>query len=288
MANRTRFRNSVENAVQRVLRWVTRPLPHRLQLALAGGAARLLLALLPAQRRRVEGNLRRVYPDITPGETTRLRNEMARNIGRTLIEIFHSDQFIERAHALSFEGPGLKALEDAKAFGKGAIVVSGHFGQWEAIRTILKQRGLECGAIYRAFNNEVFDGDFRPRIEAFGTPVVVKGRAGMRGMLQQISRGGIMAILLDQRTKDGVMLDFLGHPANTATTAADLALKYDVPLVPTYGIRQPDKTSVKVVFEAPIPEGTAVEMTQAVNDSLGARVRAAPEQWFWLHRRWGR
>ena len=67
---------------------------------------------------------------------------------------------------------------------------------------------------------------------------------------------------------------------------AELALKYGVPMIPVYGTRQPDGLHVAVDFEAPIPPTTAAEMTQAAADSLAARVRARPEQYFWLHQRW--
>ena len=83
-------------------------------------------------------------------------------------------------------------------------------------------------------------------------------------------------------------IDFLGRPAPTVTIAADLALKFGVPLFPAYGIRDPDGRHVAVVIEAPIPHGTAAEMTKAFSDSLAARVRAHPGQYLWLHQRWAK
>ena len=65
-----------------------------------------------------------------------------------------------------------------------------------------------------------------------------------------------------------------------------MALKYDAPLVPVYGLRQPDGLSFRVIVEAPVPPGDPMAMTQALNDSLAALVRRHPEQWFWIHRRW--
>ena len=82
------------------------------------------------------------------------------------------------------------------------------------------------------------------------------------------------------------MIDFLGHPAPSGTAIAELAIKYRLPMIPVYGTRQPDGLHVAVEFEAPIPPGTAEAMTQAAADSLAARVRAHPGQYYWLHRRW--
>jgi KDO2-lipid IV(A) lauroyltransferase len=86
--------------------------------------------------------------------------------------------------------------------------------------------------------------------------------------------------------RHGAPLRFFGHEALTALSAAELALRYEADLVPTYGIRQPDGLSFEVVVEPPIPKGTPEAMTQALNDSLEALARRHLDQWFWIHRRW--
>ena len=78
----------------------------------------------------------------------------------------------------------------------------------------------------------------------------------------------------------------MGIPARTAVSAAELALRYDALLIPFYGIRQEDGLSFECVLEAPVPHSNPMTMTQALNDSLSARINASPEQWFWVHRRW--
>ncbi len=116
--------------------------------------------------------------------------------------------------------------------------------------------------------------------------MVGRDSAGLRELVRHVRRGGVMAVLLDQYTKEGTLIDFLGHPAPTGIFMAGLALKYDLPMIPVYGTRQPDGLHVAVDFEAPIAPGTPESMTQAAADSLAARVRRHPEQYFWLHRRW--
>ncbi len=113
-----------------------------------------------------------------------------------------------------------------------------------------------------------------------------KGGRGLRGLIAHLNRGGRVAILTDQFDRRAALFDFLGKPAPTVTIAADLALKIGAPLIPGYGIREADGLHVAVHLEAPVPHTTAAEMTQAVNDSLAARVRAHPGQYLWLHRRW--
>jgi KDO2-lipid IV(A) lauroyltransferase len=104
--------------------------------------------------------------------------------------------------------------------------------------------------------------------------------------VRHLKDGGQLVLLFDQHVLLAPILDFLGKPARTALSAAELALRYDALLIPFYGIRQKDGLSFETVLEAPIPHSDPVTMTQALNDSLAARVREKPEQWFWVHRRW--
>jgi Kdo2-lipid IVA lauroyltransferase/acyltransferase len=96
----------------------------------------------------------------------------------------------------------------------------------------------------------------------------------------------MLGLLIDQHMHHGAPLTFFGVAAQTALSAAELALKYDALLVPTYAIRLPDGLNFRIVVEAPIPHSTPEAMTQALNDSLEAIVRDHLDQWFWIHRRW--
>ena len=89
-------------------------------------------------------------------------------------------------------------------------------------------------------------------------------------------------LLFDQHVMHAPILDFMGEPARTALSAAELALRYDALLIPFYGIRQPDGLSFQTLLEAPVPHSDAQTMTQAINDSLAAQVAKRPEQWFWV------
>jgi KDO2-lipid IV(A) lauroyltransferase len=96
----------------------------------------------------------------------------------------------------------------------------------------------------------------------------------------------MLGMLMDQAMSHGTPLQFFGHQAKTALSAADLALTYDALVVPTYAVRLPNGLDFEVIVEPPIPHSTPEAMTQALNDSLEALVRQHPEQWFWIHRRW--
>lgn len=253
-----------------------------------GTTLALVVRVFPMAWRRFDREVLRVFPDMDSRARAALGQEMGRQMGRTLYEIYHDAEFQTQHHKFDASGPGLAALKAAQAEGKGALIVSGHFGQWEAIRAVIKMHGMESGAVYRRNKNRHYERRIATAIQAGGTPILATGSTGTRALVKHLRGGGIMSILLDEKQADGVLLPFLGHDALTSIAPAQLALKYAIPMIPAYGIRKGDGTRFEVIFEDPIPHTDAITMTRAFNDSISARIRANPEQWYWLLRRWER
>jgi KDO2-lipid IV(A) lauroyltransferase len=251
-----------------------------------GSAIGGVMRWFPPARWRFDKQVQRVFPAMLRRDRARLGQAMGRAMGQTLFEIYHCAEFQSRQDRFHAVGPGLLALEAARDAGKGALIVSGHFGQWEAVRAVLKAQGMETGALYRRQPNPHYQRRLRAGIEAGGLPILETGRAGTKSLIRHLRTGGFMAILLDEKHAEGKELPFLGHPALTSVAAAELALKYDLPMVPSYGLRRADGENFDVIFEAPIPHTDPVTMTQAFNDSLSARIMAHPDQWYWMLRRW--
>lgn len=272
---------------QRALLAVGVRLPYRARLRFASGLMRVVVAVSPKLRGRVENNLALIFPDLGPGERRAIRRAMADNFGRTFAEILGNPDFHNHGFWLPPEpGAGVEAILAAGSLGTGAVLVTGHFGQWEAGRAWMRREGVVCAGVYRPVRDPGVNAVYLENLEFGGRPIFTKSRRGVRGMVGHVARGGIVAILTDQYQRKAPPLDFVGRPAPTSLLPAELALKFRVPLVPIYGIRQPDRLHVQVVVEPPIPHSTAPEMMQAVNDSLATKVREHPGQYYWLHRRW--
>ncbi len=246
----------------------------------------IVMRWFPPARIRFNREAKRVFPNMKRSARARLGQDMGQHMGRTLFEIYHDAEFQTQHHKFSASGPGLAALKEAQAAGKGAIIVSGHFGQWEAVRAVIKMHGLESGAVYRPHKNWHYERRIRAGIEAGGMPIFPTGRIGTKALVRHVRGGGIMSILLDEKYLEGVRIPFLGHDAYTSLSAAQLALKYDLPMIPAYGIRTEDGNAFRVEFEAPIQHTNTITMTRAFNDSLSARILSNPEQWYWMLRRW--
>lgn len=260
--------------------------PYRWRVPMAGWLVSRVVAPLAGYSRRVRENLAYVCPDLSESELNRLARAVPDNAGRTLIEIYSGAGFTNRFKHAPLTGAGVDALHEAHAAGRPVILVTGHFGNYDAPRAALIAAGFNVGALYREMNNAYFNPHYVAAISKVGTPVFPRGRQGLAGLIKFLRSGGMAGFLVDQYMWDGEDLTFFGKPAPTALSAAELALKYNALVVPVYGIRQPNGLDFEVVCEAPIAHSTPVEMTQALNDSLEALVRQHMEQWFWIHRRW--
>lgn len=276
----------LQSAMLRALIGALRLLPYRARLATGGWLVARILAPLAGYRRRIRANLALVWPDLPQGMVDRLVIEVPRNVGRTLVEVYSAAEFKVRLADTPITGGGLEAVLQARSQGRGVILVSGHIGNYDVPRAVLSAQGHAVGALYRPLGNPQLDATFRAAIEQLGRPVFARGRRGLAEMVGHLKAGGLVGILVDQHMAHGAVLRFFGQPAKTALSAAEMALKYNCLLVPVYGLRQPDPTRFTLIIEPPVPPSTPQAMTQALNDSLEAQIRAHPEQWMWIHRRW--
>lgn len=261
-------------------------LPYSWRVPLCGWIMAYIIAPIAGYDKRVRDNLALIMPDLPENEVKRMMRAVPRNVGRTLIEIYSGKEFIARATAEPLKGAGLAALDEAHATGRPVILVTGHFGNYDASRAALIARGYRVGALYRPMGDADFNDHYVKAISRIGTPVFPRGRAGLADMVRFLRSGGMLGLLMDQHIGHGAPLSFFGHPAMTALSAAELALKYDALVVPTYAVRRAGGLDFDIIIEPPIPHGSAEEMTQALNDSLEKLVREHLDQWFWIHRRW--
>jgi KDO2-lipid IV(A) lauroyltransferase len=265
-----------------VLLW----LPYRIRVPLAGWVVARVVAPLAGWRGRVRANLALVCPELPGDEVERIARAVPDNVGRTLIEIYSGPEFVSHAISHPLQGDGVAALEAAHRAGRPVILVTGHFGNYDASRAALIARGYRVGALYRPMSNPFFNAHYVAAISRIGTPLFPRGRAGLADMVRHLRGGGMLGLLIDQHMGEGVPLRFFGKPAMTALSAAELAVKYDALVVPTYAVRRAGGMDFDILVEAPIPHGPPEAMTQALNDSLEALVRRHMDQWFWIHRRW--
>lgn len=257
--------------------------------ALGGYVGRLIGPKLSLSRRATK-NIARAFPENDEAANRQIMRGMWDNLGRSLAEHPHLAR-ICAAGSRRVEIVNGNAVAGLLADGKPGIVFGGHFCNWEVgPSTIHRLMGSSLLSIYRASNNPWFDLLMKswrpPRI------AVSKGATGGRMALRHLYAGGHVAMLVDQKMNDGIAVPFFGRDAMTAPATARLGLRFDCPIVP---IRTERLGGARFRFTVLPPIDVTVSndrdadvlatMTR-INAVLESWVRARPEQWLWLHRRW--
>ena len=274
-----------DHALRSLIKSVMR-LPYERRVATMGRFLQNGVGPLFGYRSRAENNLALIYPDWTQNHRREIANGVCNNFGRTLIENYSHKEFGDYIKHSSIVGTGFEALQNAQSSGQPVIFVTGHFGNHEAPRQVLSQKGLTIGGLYRKMANPYFNDHYAKTMTSWGGPVFEQGRRGTMGFARHIKSGGMGTLLFDVNQDDGEPVQFLGRPALTSTSAAEIALKFDALVIPYFGVRQPNGLSFQIEVDAPIAPTDPIQMTLDMNRALEIRIKENPEQWFWVHRRW--
>jgi len=261
---------------------------------LAGMLSRAIGPLLPVSR-IADANLREALPELDAAARRRVVRGVWDNLGRTVGELPHLASLHETATGAGWELVGDDTLRWLAAKGGAAIFFSGHIGNWEVLPLAAAARGLPLSSFYRPAENKEIDAmmlDLRRRAARADIQMFPKGATGARQSLMHLSRGGQLGMLMDQKMNDGIEARFFGRPAMTAPALAALALRLGCPVIPSY-VERLGPARFRVTCEPPLTlpdtgDRTAdiAALTQMVNDTIERWVRAKPESWLWLHRRW--
>ena len=251
-----------------------------MRVPFSGCAIASLVSPIVDYSNRIRENLRYVCPDLPTEEVERLVRAVPNNSGRTLIEIFSGGFFMACAENSEITGPGFIELKNTKKQGRAVILVTRHFGNYDAPRAALTKKGFKVGALYREIKNGYFNTWYESAISKIGTPIFPRGRKGLSDLIKFLRQGGMAGFLVDQHMRDGAPLKYFGKTALTGLSAADLALKYNALIIPIYGLRLPNGIDFKIICERSITHSTSEKMTQELNDSLEALVKEHMGQWF--------
>ena len=205
-----------------------------------GGLGAHVVGPLAGLRARVRRNLDLVAPDLPKAERERWRGRFPATWRAPWPRSSPAANSSRGPPGQQVEGTGLAALHQAHAKGQPVILVTGHLGNYDAARALLLAQGFNVAGFYMPMRNPAFNARYVAAISRIGTPVFARGRDGLAAMLRFLRKGGMVGLVADHYMAHGELLDFMGQPARTALSAAEMALKYNALLVPVYGIRQPD------------------------------------------------
>ncbi|WP_417587543.1 lysophospholipid acyltransferase family protein [Pararhodobacter oceanensis] len=260
-------------------------LPFPARVRLSGWLGEHLVGRLSSVRRKVRAAVAHFMPDLPEAEAQRIAAQVPGNLARLATEILSPEDLARLAATVPPEGPGFAAIEEAKAQGRAAILVSAHFGNYDVPRLSLNARGYHIGGFYKAMSSPALNDLYVRSVSASGAPMFPDTSEGLKGLLRFMRKGGMFGILIDLDRPNGVLIDFLGRPTRTVLSIAEMALKYDALVVPVFGIRTPEAPGFRIHIDTPVAHSTPEQMTQDLNARIGAQVRAHPAQWVWWHKR---
>ena len=187
---------------------------------------------------------------------------------------------------------GFHHLEKAHAKGRGTIILSGHFGNWELLAAWVAQKGIPLKVIGRPAYDLRLDKMLVDVRNKAGYTNIPRGK-GTKEIVRSLKRGYALGLLIDQDTKvKGVFANFFGRPAHTATGPIVLSQKFGAPIVPIFIRLREDLTYHVYCDEELSLENTGDEErdlivnTQKCSDVYERIIRRFPDQWVWMHRRW--
>jgi len=220
-------------------------------------------------------------------------NQVATNVLGNYGRIFSEYPFIKSFRKGKFnnfiEISGKNYLANIKKEKKRVVFVSGHFNNFELMAMQIEKYGIELSAIYRPLNNIFLNKIMEKiRINYICKNQIKKGRAGTRQIIKNLKKGSSVALMIDQRVREGSKVNFFGNLATTTTIPAQLIKKYKCELVPIY-IERKNKHYFKMHISKPIKiksKRTTEDITLYLNIVLEKMISKNPEQWIWTHDRW--
>ena len=211
------------------------------------------------------------------------------NYGRILAEYPFLKAFRNNKLNKFIEIDGLENLNKIKREKRRAVFISGHFNNFELMALQIEKAGINLCAIYRPLNNVFLNKTMEEIRENFICKnQIKKGRSGTRQIIENIKKGNSVALMIDQRVREGIKINFFGKPASTTTIPAQLIKKYKCDLVPIY-IERRKNNYFKMFVSEPIKIGSnksIKEITEHLNKILERMILKNIDQWIWTHDRW--
>ena len=283
-----------EALLARLVMAAIRVLPERAALAVGALGGRAALRLSPRHRERARTNMRLVFPDWSDVRIDALLRANFAEMGRIAVEWAQLAQLSPEALLARVEFHGLEHLEKALLRGRGAIVVTAHYGHWELIPSALRYRlpHVEIAPTGRRLGNPFVQAMVASRRNLGGGVVLERDTAEIIHALRRNAAVGILVDLRRSRKRGGVLVPFLGRRAWTTHGPATIARRTRAAVIPAFTRRSEGaRHRIEFLPELEQPRGPDLyadtkAVTAALNEALASFILAEPSSWLWIHRRW--
>jgi KDO2-lipid IV(A) lauroyltransferase len=285
MRRRSAIRNWIEYAaalaVVKSLEWAPVGLAHRL----AWVYARLLDRAVPRLRRVARRNLAMALPE---ADAASVIDGVFRSIARLLVAFAKFPSIGKHNLSRWIRAEGMEHVEAALARGRGVLFATAHLGNWELSAFAWALLARPIHVVARPLDNPLIDRLVERRRTLSGNRLIFK-KDYARSILKALAANEAVGILIDQNAapETGVFVDFFGVPACAGTGFAKIAAHSGAAVVPGFALWSEAERRYVLRFYPPLDAtGDAARDTAALQARLEEVIRAHPEQWLWIHRRW--
>ena len=235
----------------------------------------------------INKNLMRLPNSLTEQEKNKIINNMWSNYGMTFIEYIFLNHFRHQNSHVDIVGE--KILDNVIKKNKPVIFISGHFANYELMSMEITKRKIDLATIYRPLNN-FFLNPFMEylRKKHVCKNQIKKGINGVRETINYIKKKHSIALMIDQRVSEGKMINFFNRAALTTTLPAQLAIKFDLEIIPVF-IERTKTNRFMIEFQNEVQSKNfkdKIELTKELNKILEKMIIRNPNQWIWTHNRW--
>lgn len=285
------FRHRLEYAALLAFAPLIRALPRPLALRLGRRIGDVSRWFMSERRKLAQDNVSQAFPDWSTEQVKALVKRNFEQLGMSAMDSLRLDLFAADKPEEYFDIRGVEHLHEAQALNRGVILLTGHLGFWEAGHYVFPALGVPLDTIAKPLKNRLTDAYFYRTRTHFGADIL-SSRKGARRIFKSLQAGRAIGLLLDQHISPpgSIPVDFFGRKAYTTTAITNLAMKYQIPIVPTFCLRQPDNRYDVWVEPLVLLEGEGeaalAENTQFLTNIIEQAIRRDPGQWFWMHKRW--
>ena len=278
----------------RLLQLAVWALPRRAGFFLAGGLAALAFQVLGRERQKTIRHLMIAWGgEKDPAELRRIARRVFIHFGESAVDALRIPRMNrEEADRLVEAGDGFERIDRVLAEGKGMILLTAHFGNWELMGAVIMLKGYKGTVVGRRIYYDKFNEAILNLRGSMALRTIYQD-ASPREFLRVLQDNQILGILADQDLDwaEGIFVPFFGRPAHTLTAPVKLALASGAPIVPVFLPRQGER--YRLIVDDPIRvemkgtrEETIQEYTARWSRAVEKTIRAYPDQWAWMHRRW--
>lgn len=267
------------------------PRPAVLAAADAVAAAAYGIYRLTPVRGFIRANLRAAYgPRPADRDLEAIGRAHVRELARNIAEVMRLPLLATEHDALVAGVEGWEHVEAARAAGRGVIVATCHYGNWEVLGAVLARRGLPLHVLVQRPSQDAFDRLFKETREACGVATWENaGAASLRPVLRALARGEALGLLADQHGEaQEAVVRLFGRPVSAPTGPFFFARRTGAAVLPMRAVREADGRH-RIVVEAELPASGDDEADMQVLYGVYERwIRERPEHWLWVHDRWAR